>query len=151
MSAFWMFAALAVGTAVDIAGQDQAARAEKIRQDEVARQAKENAEMVKLNAEIAATARSRTYTSFLKNSSAITGFNRRGDDRSLKAIQKAGKTKSAEELRAAELQSLFTRGRYASQAAFAGFEGQAAMDQALISQVSTLATNGYKAASIAGG
>ncbi len=148
---FWMFAALAVGTAVDIAGQDQAARAEKIRQDEVARQAKENAEMVKLNAEIAATARSRAYTSFVRNSSAVAGFNRRGDDRSLKAIQIAGKQKSAEELRAAELQSLFTRGRYASQAAFAGFEGQAALDQALMSQVSTLASNGYKAASIAGG
>jgi len=148
---FWMFAALAVGTVVDIAGQDQAARAEKIRQDEIARQAKENAEMVKLNAEIAATARSRAYTSFVRNSSAIAGFNRRGDDRSLKSIQIAGKQKSAEELRAAELQSLFTRGRYASQAAFARFEGQAAMDQALISQVSTLASNGYKAASIAGG
>ena len=145
---FWMFAALAVGTVVDIAGQDQAARAEKIRQDEVARQAKENAEMVKLNAEIAATARSRAYTSFVRNSSAVAGFNRRGDDRSLKAIQIAGKQKSAEELRAAELQSLFTRGRYASQAAFAAFEGQTAMDQALMNQVSTVTSNGYKATTV---
>jgi hypothetical protein len=145
---FWAYAALAVGTAVSVAGYDQAGRAEKIRQDEVARQAKENAEMVKLNAEIAATARSRTYTNFLKNSSAITGFNRRGDDRSLKAIQKAGKTKSAEELKAAELQSLFTRGRYASQAKFAAFEGQTAMDQALMNQVSTVTSNGYKATTV---
>lgn len=145
---FWMYAALAVGTAVTVAGQDNAGRAEQIRQEEVKRQAEENKEMVKLNAELQATARSKAYTSFLKNSSATTGFNRRGEDRSLKAIQKAGKTKSATELKAASLQSLFTQSRYASQAAFASLEGQWARDQATISQVSTLASNGYKAAQI---
>ena len=90
---FWAYAALAVGTAIDITGAQQAADAESIRQQNIARQAKENAEMVKLNAERQSTARSEAYTKFLRNSSAIAGFNRRGQDRSLKAIQKAGAKK----------------------------------------------------------
>lgn len=141
----WAFAALAVGTAIDITGAQQAADAERVRQEEVARQARENKEMVKLQAERQSTARSRAYTSFLKNSSAIAGFNRRGDDRSLKAIQKAGREKTEAELSAIQLQSLFTRGRLESQARFAQLEGQWAADQALMSQISTVAENGYKA------
>lgn len=145
---FWAYAALAVGTALDITGAQQAADAERIRQDEIARQARENKEMVKLQAERQSTARSKAYTSFLKNSSAIAGFNRRGDDRSLKAIQKAGREKTEQELSAIQLQSLFTRGRYESQARFAQLEGQWAADQALMSQISTVAGNGYKATQV---
>jgi aminopeptidase N len=141
----WAYAALALGTAIDITGAQQAADAERIRQEEIARQARENKEMVKLQAELQSTARSKVYTSFLKNSSAIAGFNRRGDDRSLKAIQKAGREKAGQELSAIQLQSLFTRGRYESQARFAQLEGQWAADQALMSQISTVAGNGYKA------
>jgi hypothetical protein len=148
MSGFWAYAALAVGTAMEITGAQQAADAERVRQDEIARQARENKEMVKLQAERQSTARSRAYTSFLKNSSAIAGFNRRGDDRSLKAIQKAGKEKTEQELSAIQLQSLFTRGRYESQARFAQLEGQWAADQALMSQISTVAGNGYKASQV---
>ncbi len=145
---FWAYAALAVGTAMDITGAQQAADAERVRQDEIARQARENKEMVKLQAERQSTARSKAYTSFLKNSSAIAGFNRRGDDRSLKAIQKAGREKTEQELSAIQLQSLFTRGRYESQARFAQMEGQWAADQALMSQISTVAGNGYKVSQV---
>jgi aminopeptidase N len=141
----WAYAALALGTAIDITGAQQAADAERIRQEEIARQARANKEMVKLQAELQSTARSKVYTSFLKNSSAIAGFNRRGDDRSLKAIQKAGREKAGQELSAIQLQSLFTRGRYESQARFAQLEGQWAADQALMSQISTVSGNGYKA------
>ena len=145
---FWAYAALAVGTAMEITGAQQAADAERIRQEEIARQARENKEMVKLQAERQSTARSKAYTSFLKNSSAIAGFNRRGDDRSLKAIQKAGREKTEAELSAIRLQSLFARGRYESQARFAQLEGQWAADQALMSQISTVAGNGYKASQV---
>ena len=145
---FWAYAALAVGTAMDITGAQQAADAERVRQDEIARQARENKEMVKLQAERQSTARSKAYTSFLKNSSAIAGFNRRGDDRSLKAIQKAGREKTEQELSAIRLQSLFTRGGYESQARFAQLEGQWAADQALMSQISTVVGNGYKASQV---
>lgn len=145
---FWAYAALALGTAMDITGAQQAADAERVRQEEVARQARENKEMVKLQAERQSTARSQAYTSFLKNSSAIAGFNRRGDDRSLKAIQKAGREKTEQELSAIRLQSLFARGRYESQARFAQLEGQWAADQALMSQISTVAGNGYKATQV---
>lgn len=148
MSSFWAYAALAVGTAMDITGAQQAADAERVRQEEIARQARENKEMVKLQAERQSTARSKAYTSFLRNSSAIAGFNRRGDDRSLKAIQKAGREKTEQELSAIQLQSLFTRGRYESQARFAQLEGQWAADQALMSQISTVAGNGYKASQV---
>jgi len=148
MSSFWAYAALAVGTAMDITGAQQAADAERVRQEEIARQARENKEMVKLQAERQSTARSKAYTSFLKNSSAIAGFNRRGDDRSLKAIQKAGREKTEAELSAIRLQSLFVRGRYESQARFAQLEGQWAADQALMSQISTVAGNGYKATQV---
>ena len=72
----WAYAALALGTAIDITGAQQAADAERIRQEEIARQARANKEMVKLQAELQSTARSKVYTSFLKNSSAIAGFNR---------------------------------------------------------------------------
>ena len=145
---FWAYAALAVGTAIDITGAQQAADAESIRQQNIARQAKENAEMVKLNAERQSTARSEAYTKFLRNSSAIAGFNRRGQDRSLKAIQKAGARKTERELTAIQMQSLFARGRYQSQAAFAMMESQAAQDAALMSQMSTLMGNGYKASQV---
>ena len=145
---FWAYAALAVGTAIDITGAQQAADAESIRQQNIARQAKENAEMVKLNAERQSTARSEAYTKFLRNSSAIAGFNRRGQDRSLKAIQKAGAKKTQRQLTAIQMQSLFARGRYQAQAAFAMMESQSAQDAALMSQMSTLMGNGYKASQV---
>ena len=104
--------------------------------------------MVKLNAERQSTARSEAYTKFLRNSSAIAGFNRRGQDRSLKAIQKAGAKKTRSELTAIQLQSLFARGRYQSQASFAMLESQNAQDAALMSQMSTLLGNGYKATQV---
>ena len=145
---FWAYAALAVGTAIDITGAQQAADAESIRQQNIARQAKENAEMVKLNAERQSTARSEAYTKFLRNSSAIAGFNRRGQVRSLKAIEKAGAKKPRRELTAIQLQRLFARGRYQSQASFAMLESQNAQDAALMSQMSTLLGNGYKATQV---
>jgi len=148
---FWAYAALAVGTAIDITGAQQAADAESVRQQNIAKQAKENAEMVKLNAERQSTARSEAYTKFLRNSSAIAGFNRRGQDRSLKAIQKSGQKQVQRELTAIRMQSLFARGRYQSQAAFAMFESQNAQDAALLSQISTLMGNGYKASTVSGG
>ena len=148
---WWIAAAMAVGTAVQVTGQQQAADAESVRQEEIARQAKENAEMVKLNAERQSTIRSQNYTKFLRNSSAIAGFNRRGDDRSLRAIQKKGQRDTQDALRAIRLQSLFTRGRYQSQAAFALMESQFAQDAALLSQISTVMGNFYKASGTMGG
>jgi len=144
----WAYALLAIGTALDITGRQQAADFESIRQQNIARQAKENAEMAKLNAERQSTARSEAYTKFLRNSSAIAGFNRRGDDRSLRAIQKAGREQTQEELTAIRLQSLFARGRYQSQASFALAESQAAQDAVLIGQISTLVENGYRMAQV---
>lgn len=141
-------AALAVGTMVDITGADQEARAEAIRQAELKRQAEENKEMAKLKGEQLATQRSRVYTNFLRDTSATAGFNRRGDDRSLKAVQAAGKKKTTEELQAIKLQSLLTQSRFASQMAFADLETQFAQDAALMSQVSTVAGNAYKAAMV---
>lgn len=141
-------AALAVGTAMSIAGADQEARQEGIRQDELKRQAEENKLMAKLKGEQLATQRSRVYTNFLKDTSAIAGFNRRGDDRSLKAVQKAGKERTIEELSTVRLQSLLAQSRSASRMAYADFEKQSAQDAALMSQVSTLAGNTYKAAMI---
>jgi len=147
----WAYAALAVSTALDITGAQQAADAESVRQQNIARQAKENAEMVKLNAERQSTARSEAYTKFLRNSSATAGFNRRGDDRSLRAIQKAGQERTQRELTAIRMQSLFARGRYQSQAAFAMMESQYAQDAALMSQMSTLMGNAYKASGVSSG
>lgn len=141
-------AALAVGTMMDITGADQEARQEAIRQGELKRQAQENKEMAKLKGEQLATQRSRIYTNFLKDTSATAGFNRRGDDRSLKAVQAAGKKKTTEELQAIKLQSLLTQSRFASQMAFADLETQFAQDAALMSQVSTTAGNAYKAAMV---
>jgi len=141
-------AALAVGTMVDITGADQEARQEAIRQGELKRQAQENKEMAKLKGEQLATQRSRVYTNFLKDTSATAGFNRRGDDRSLRAIQEAGKKKTTEELQAIKLQSLLTQSRFASKMAFADLETQFAQDAALMSQVSTAAGNAYKAAMV---
>jgi hypothetical protein len=141
-------AALAVGTMMDITGADQEARQEAIRQAELKRQAEENKEMAKLKGEQLATQRSRVYTNFLKDTSATAGFNRRGDDRSLRAIQQAGKKKTTEELQAIKLQSLLTQSRFASQMAFADLETQFAQDAALMSQVSTVAGNAYKTAMV---
>jgi len=141
-------AALAVGTMMDITGADQEARQEAIKQAELKRQAQENKEMAKLKGEQLATQRSRVYTNFLKDTSATAGFNRRGDDRSLRAIQQAGKKKTTEELQAIKLQSLLTQSRFASQMAFADLETQFAQDTALMSQVSTVAGNAYKAAMV---
>tara|TARA_S200002703_G_scaffold87999_1_gene75952 strand:+ start:258 stop:710 length:453 start_codon:yes stop_codon:yes gene_type:complete len=149
MASPWLYALLAAGTAMEVTGYQQAADAERVRQEERARQARENKEMVALQAERQATARSKAYTSFLKNSSAIAGFNRRGDDRSLKAIQKAGKEKTEQELSAIQLQSLFTRGRLETQARFAQLEGQWAADQALMQQMSAVIGNGYEAGKLA--
>lgn len=145
----WLLAILAGGTAIEMTGYQFAADAERVRQEERARQARENKEMVALQAERQATSRSKAYTSFLKNSSGIAGFNRRGDDRSLKAIQKAGKEKTEAELSAIQLQSLFTRGRLESQARFAQLEGQWAADQALLQQMSAISGNAYEAAKLA--
>ena len=61
---WWIAAAMAVGTAAQVTGAQQAADAESVRQGEIARQAKENAEMVKLNAERQSTIRSQNYTKF---------------------------------------------------------------------------------------
>lgn len=144
----WAYAALAVGTMVDITGAQQEADAESVRQAEIKRQAEENKEMAKLKGEQLATQRSRVYTSFLKNTSAIAGFNRRGDDRSLKAVQAAGKEKTIEELSAIRLQSLLTQSRFASKMAYADLESQFAQDAALMSQISTVTGNGYKAAMV---
>ena len=144
----WAYAALAVGTMVDITGAQQAADAESVRQAKIKRQAEENKEMAKLKGEQLATQRSRVYTSFLKNTSAIAGFNRRGDDRSLKAVQAAGKEKTIEELSAIRLQSLLTQSRFASKMAYADLESQFAQDAALMSQISTVTGNGYKAAMV---
>lgn len=144
----WAYAALAVGTLVSITGADQEARAEAIRQGELKRQAKENKEMAKLKGEQLATQRSRVYTNFLKDTSATAGFNRRGDDRSLRAIQEAGKDKTTEELQAIKLQSLLTQSRFASKMAFADLETQFAQDAALMSQISTATGNGYKATQV---
>lgn len=64
MSSGWAYAALAVGTMMDITGAQQAADAESVRQAEIKRQAEENKEMAKLKGEQLATQRSRVYTSF---------------------------------------------------------------------------------------
>lgn len=141
-------AALAVGTTMSLVGADQEARQEAIRNEETKRQAEENKLFAKLRGEQLATQRSVAYTKFLKNSSAIAGFNRRGDDRSLKAIQKAGKEKTTQELSSIRLQSLLAQSRSASQMAYADFATQSARDAALMNQVSTLAGNTYKAAMI---
>tara|TARA_R100000458_G_C8272279_1_gene247088 strand:- start:126 stop:566 length:441 start_codon:yes stop_codon:yes gene_type:complete len=137
----WEYALMAAGTAVTITGYQQAADAETLRQEQIAKQARENKEMVALSSERQSTARSRAYTSFLKNSSAVAGFNRRGDDRSLKAVQAAGRKKTKEELSAIRLQSLFTRGRLEAQARFARLEGQLAQDRALLQQMSAISSN----------
>ena len=147
----WLVALLAAGTAMEVTGYQQAADAERVRQEERARQARENKEMVALQAERQSTARSKAYTSFLRNSSGIAGFNRRGEDRSLKAIQIAGREKTEQELSAIQLQSLFTRGRLESQARFAQLEGQWAVDQALMQQMSSIIGNGYQAYEIYSG
>ena len=145
---FWAYAALAVGTLVSVTGAQQEADAEAVRQGELKRQAQENKEMAKLKGEQLATQRSRVYTNFLKDTSATAGFNRRGDDRSLKAIQQAGKKKTTEELQSIKLQSLLTQSRFASKIAFADLETQFAQDAALMSQVSTVTGNGYKATQV---
>jgi hypothetical protein len=146
----WEFLLMAAGMALDVTGADQQAREEAIRQGEIKRQALENKEMAKLAAEQQATQRSRSYTNFLRSTSATAGFNRRADDRSLKAIQEAGKKKTIEELQSIRLQSLFTQGRYASQAAYAQFETQSAFDAALMSQMSTVISGGQKMYNVSG-
>jgi len=147
----WEFLAIAAGMTLDITAADQQAREEAIRQGEIKRQALENKEMAKLAAERQATDRSRNYSNFLKSTSATAGFNRRADDRSLKAIQESGKKKTTEELQAIKLQSLFTQGRYASQAAYADFETKSAQNAALISQMSTVISGGMKMYDVSGG
>tara|TARA_B100001094_G_C17992507_1_gene700940 strand:+ start:425 stop:946 length:522 start_codon:yes stop_codon:yes gene_type:complete len=146
----WEFLAIAAGMALDVTGADQEAREETIRQGEIKRQALENKEMAKLAAEQQATQRSRSYSNFLRSTSATAGFNRRADDRSLKAIQEAGKKKTTEELQAIRLQSLFTQGRYASQAAYADFETRSAQSAALMSQMSTVISGGQKMYNVSG-
>ena len=147
----WEFLAIAAGMMLDVTGADQQAREEAIRQGEIKRQALENKEMAKLAAEQQATQRSRSYSNFLRSTSATAGFNRRADDRSLKAIQEAGKKKTTEELQAIRLQSLFTQGRYASQAAYADFETRSAQSAALMSQMSTVISGGMKMFDVSGG
>ena len=66
----------------------------------------------------------------------------------MKAIQKAGAKKTQRQLTAIQMQSLFARGRYQAQAAFAMMESQSAQDAALMSQMSTLMGNGYKASQV---
>jgi len=145
----WLaFAAIGMGTALQITGYDQAARAEKIKQDEIARQSRDNKLAIQLQAERDATARSQAYSDFLKSSSAIAGFNRRGADRSLRAIQRAAKDKTVDELRAIQLQSLFQRGRSERRAQFAQLEGEQAMQLSVLQSFSAITDAGLKAYNI---
>ena len=95
------FAAIGGGTFLEVLGYDQAARAEQIKQQEIARQARDNALAIKAQAERDSTIRSQRYSEFLRDSSAIRGYNRRGSDRSLRAIQKKAQRQTSEELRQA--------------------------------------------------
>lgn len=137
-------AALAFGTAVQVTGYDQAARAEQIKQDEIARQARENKRFIQLQAERDSTLRSQRYSEFLRNSSAIAGYNRRGSDRSLKAIQKKAQRQTVTELKQVRLESLFSRTRQETRARFAQFEGQQARQLATLQQFSAIVDAGYK-------
>ena len=142
----WLaYAAMGMGTALQITGYDQAARAEKIKQDEIARQSRDNKLAIQLQAERDATARSQAYSDFLKNSSAIAGYNRRGADRSLMAIQEAAKETTTEELKAIQLQSLFSRGRAERRAQFAQLEGEQAMELSVLQSFSAITDMGMKA------
>ena len=137
-------AALAIGTAMEVTGYDQAARAEQIKQDEIARQARENKRFIQLQAERDSTLRSQRYSEFLRNSSAIAGYNRRGSDRSLRAIQKKAQKQTVTELKQVRLESLFSRTRQEARARFAQFEGEQAMQLAALQQFSAIADAGYK-------
>jgi hypothetical protein len=142
------FLALGGGFMLEAVGYDQAARAEQIKQQEIARQARDNALAIKAQAERDSTIRSQRYSEFLRDSSAIRGYNRRGADRSFKAIQEKARKQTAEELRQVSIQSLFARGRQEQRARFAIMEGQLARDLALIQTVSALADTGYKASQV---
>ena len=142
------FLALGSGFMLEAVGYDQAARAEQIKQQEIARQARDNALAIKAQAERDSTIRSQRYSEFLRDSSAIRGYNRRGADRSFKAIQEKARKQTAEELRQISIQSLFARGRQEQRARFAIMEGQLARDLALIQTMSALADTGYKASQV---
>ena len=139
------FAAIGGGTLLEVVGYDQAARAEQIKQQEIARQARDNALAIKAQAERDSTIRSQRYSEFLRDSSAIRGYNRRGADRSFKAIQEKAREQTAEELRQVSIQSLFARGRQEQRARFAIMEGELARDLAVLQLYSAIADAGYKA------
>ena len=139
------FAAIGIGTMLEVTGYDQAARAEQIKQEEIARQARDNALAIQAQAERDSTIRSQRYSEFLRDSSAIRGYNRRGADRSFKAIQKKAGEQTAEELRQVAIQSLFARGRQEQRARFAIMEGELGRDLAVLQSFSAIADAGYKA------
>ena len=142
------FAAIGGGTFLEVLGYDQAARAEQIKQQEIARQARDNALAIKAQAERDSTIRSQRYSEFLRDSSAIAGYNRRGSDRSLRAIQKKAQRQTGEELRQVQIQSLFARGRQEQRARFAIMEGELARDLAVLQSFSAIADAGYKASQV---
>jgi len=136
---------IAAGASMEIAGIDQAARAKEIKQREIARQARDNALAIQAQAERDATLRSQKYSEFLRDSSAIRGYNRRGADRSFKAIQEKARRQTVDELRTAQIQSLFARGRSEQRARFAEFEGVQARTLAELESMTALTSAGYDA------
>jgi len=142
------FLALGGGFMIEAVGYDQAARAEQIKQQEIARQARDNKLAIKAQSERDSTIRSQRYSAFLRDSSAIAGYNRRGSDRSLRAIQKKAQRQTSEELKQVQIQSLFARGRQEQRARFAIMEGELARDLAVLQTMSALADTGYKASQV---
>jgi len=128
-----------------IQGRMQAGRAEARRQAAIAEQQEQNKRFEQLRALQEHNARLDAFDAYRSTTNAVRAINMRSsDDRSIRALMKAGEKQSMADIDRARTQSLFTQGRMQFAAEDARRSGALAQQQALISGAQSIATMGYQ-------
>ena len=133
------------GAILSVIGQSGAASAEARRQEAIAIQQEQNKKFEQLRALQEHNARVGAFIAYQSTTNAVRSINRRGsNDRSIKALMKAGKTKSQEDLARSATQSLFTQSRMQFAADDARSAGTTALQTGFFKTASSLAMMGYQ-------
>ncbi len=133
------------GAILSVIGQSRAASAEARRQEAIAIQQEQNKKFEQLRALQEHNARVGAFIAYQSTTNAVRAINRRGpNDRSIKALMKAGKTKSQEDLARSATQSLFTQSRMQFAADDARSAGATALQTGFFKTASSLAMMGYQ-------
>ena len=133
------------GAFISAVGALQAGNAEARRQAAIAAQQEQNKKFEKLRALQDHNARLDSFERFVSTTNAVSAINNRAQsDRSIAALNKAGKERSKEELDRTRVQSLFTQSRMQFAADDARFAGSMARQQALMSAATSIASMGYR-------